>query len=62
MIKPRGVNLEKNEKKPLRGIFISIICHHKIEDQTYIKMQKNDIEIAQNGLPSPKEPPGAYIL
>ena len=35
-------------------VFISIICRHKIENLTY---KKNDIEIAQNGLSSPRKPP-----
>ena len=54
MIKLRGVDLGKNEKT-LWGIFKPIISHHKIENRTYRKNAKNDIEIAQNGLPSPRE-------
>ena len=50
------MDLGKNEKKTLWGIFISIIFRHKIENRTLEKMRKNVIEISQNGLPSPREP------
>ena len=38
---------------------MAIICRHKIENRTYGKKRKNnDFKIAQNGLSSPREPPG----
>ena len=40
MIKPRGVDLGKKIKKSLWGIFISIICRHKIENRNYRKNAK----------------------
>ena len=50
-------------KKPSWGIFISIICRHKIKNRTYMeKCEKNNIEIVQNGLPSPRGPPRAYLM
>ena len=62
MIKPRG-GPRKKLKKVLWGIFISIICRHKIENRAFgIKIPKNDIGFAQKGLPYPRGPPEAYQL
>ena len=33
VLKPQGVNLGRNEKKPLWGIFVSVIFRHKIENR-----------------------------
>ena len=58
VLKPQWV--DQGKKIKIWGSFISFIYRHKIENQTYRIKAKNDIEITQNGIHSPRETLGGH--